>query len=106
VLPEHRAVLAGVAPGEGPHFMTGPIAVEGALPGDELVVEVLAMELAQDWGWNRFAVGMDTLPEHFPQARCIHIGIDRTGGTVTMPWGLPRRSSASSASRRRRPWDP
>ena len=88
VLPEHRAVLAGVAPGEGPHFMTGPIAVEGALPGDELVVEVLAMELAQDWGWNRFAVGMGTLPEHFPQARCIHIGIDRTGGTVTMPWGL------------------
>ena len=88
VLPEHRAVLAGVAPGEGPHFMTGPIAVEGALPGDELVVEVLAMELAQDWGWNRFAVGMGTLPEHFPQARCIHIGIDRAGGTITMPWGL------------------
>jgi acetamidase/formamidase len=42
--------------------MTGPIAIEGALPGDELVVDVLAMELAQDWGWNRFAAGMGTLP--------------------------------------------
>jgi acetamidase/formamidase len=31
---------------------------------------------------------MGTLPEHFPQARCIHIGIDRAGGTVAMPWGL------------------
>jgi acetamidase/formamidase len=88
VLPEHRAVLAGVAPGEGPHFMTGPIAIAGAEPGDELVVEVLAMELAQDWGWNRFAAGMGTLPEHFPQPRCIHIGIDRARRTVTMPWGL------------------
>ncbi len=74
ILPEHREVLARVPKGEGPHFMTGPIAVDGAMPGDELIVEVLAMELAQDWGWNRFAPGMGTLPEQFPDARCIHIG--------------------------------
>jgi acetamidase/formamidase len=88
VLPEHRAVLAGVAPGEGPHLMTGPIAVEGAMPGDELVVDIIAMELAQDWGWNRMAPGWGTLPEHFPHARRIHVGIDRSRGVVTMPWGL------------------
>ena len=57
LLPEHQAVLAGTAPGIGPHFMTGPIAVEGAEPGDELVVEVVAMALAQDWGFNLFAPG-------------------------------------------------
>jgi acetamidase/formamidase len=93
VLPEHRAVLAGVAAGEGPHFMTGPIAIEGAMPGDELLVDFLAMELLQDWGWNRFAPGLGTLPEMFPQARCIHIGIDRARGVVTMPWGLQLKAA-------------
>jgi acetamidase/formamidase len=93
MLPEHRAVLAGVAPGEGPHFMTGPIAIEGAMPGDEVLVEILAIELAQDWGWNRFAPGQGTLPDLFPQARCIHIGIDRAQGVVTMPWGLELRAA-------------
>ena len=88
VLPEHRDVLARVPTGEGPHLLTGPIAVEGAMPGDELVVEVLDMKLAQDWGWNRFAPGMGALPEQFPDARCIHIAIDRAAGTVTLPWGL------------------
>jgi acetamidase/formamidase len=93
VLPEHREVLARVPKGEGPHFMTGPIAVEGAMPGDELIVEVLAMQLAQDWGWNRFAPGMGALPEQFPDARCIHIAIDRAAGTVTLPWGLKLKAA-------------
>jgi acetamidase/formamidase len=88
VLPEHRDVLARVPPGEGTHILTGPIAVKGAAPGDELVVKVLDMKLAQDWGWNRFAPGMGALPEQFPHARCIHIAIDRAAGTVTLPWGL------------------
>ncbi|MGO9401371.1 MAG: acetamidase/formamidase family protein [Xanthobacteraceae bacterium] len=93
VLPEHCDVLARVPPGEGPHLLTGPIAVEGAVPGDELVVDVLDMKLAQDWGWNRFAPGMGALPEQFPDARCIHIAIDRTAGTVTLPWGLKLKAA-------------
>jgi acetamidase/formamidase len=88
VLPEHRRVLAEVAPGMGPHIMTGPIAVEGAMPGDELAVDILAMELAQGWGWNRFAPNLGTLPELFPEARHIRVGIDRAHGIITMPWGL------------------
>jgi acetamidase/formamidase len=93
VLPEHRDVLARVPPGEGTHILTGPIAVEGAAPGDELVVEVLDMRLAQDWGWNRFAPGMGALPEQFPHPRCIHIAIDRAAGTVTLPWGLKLKAA-------------
>ena len=93
VLPEHRDVLARVPRGEGPHFLTGPIAVEGAMPGDELIVDIVAMELAQDWGWNRFAPGMGALPEQFPDARCIHIAIDRTTGTLTLPWGLKLKAA-------------
>jgi hypothetical protein len=93
VLPEHRDVLARVPKGEGPHLLTGPIAVDGAMPGDELVVEVLDMKLAQDWGWNRFAPGMGALPEQFPDARCIHIAIDRSAATVTLPWGLKLKAA-------------
>jgi len=88
VLPEHRAVLAEVPPGEGPHLMTGPIAVRGAEPGDELVVEMLAVALLQDWGWNLQLPDKGTLPEHFSQPRLMHVGIDRGRGIVTMPWGL------------------
>jgi acetamidase/formamidase len=88
LLPEHKAVLANVAPGEGPHFMTGPIAVAGALPGDELIVEIIDVGLLQDWGWNVIAPNKGTLPEHFPRLRRIHVGIDRARGIVTMPWGL------------------
>ena len=93
VLPEHRDVLARVPAGEGPHFLTGPIAVDGAMPGDELVVDVVDMKLAQDWGWNCFAPGMGALPEQFPDARCIHIAIDRAAATVTLPWGLKLKAA-------------
>ena len=85
---QHRNVLAHVPEGLGAHFMTGPIAIAGAMPDDELVIEILAMELAQDWGWNAIRPGKGTLPDDFPQGRVIHIGIDRARGLVKMPWGL------------------
>lgn len=85
---QHRAVLAKLPPGLGPHFMTGPIAVAGAMPGDELIVEILAMELAEDWGWNATRPGKGTLPDDFPEPRVIHVGIDRARGLIRMPWGL------------------
>lgn len=85
---EHRRVLERVATGIGPHFMTGPIAIKDAIPGDELIVDVLAMELACDWGWNRTRAGKGTLPDEFPDERRMHIGIDRQRRVVKMPWGL------------------
>lgn len=88
ILAEHRDVLAGVAKGEGPHLMTGPIAVEGAEPGDELAVEIVQIGPSQDWGWNLIKPDWGTLPEHFPHLRRIHVPIDRAHGVVTMPWGL------------------
>jgi len=93
VLPEHRDVLAQVPKGEGPHLMTGPIAVAGAMPGDELAVEILRMGLAQDWGWNLIAPGKGTLPDDFPEVRRIHVAIDQAAGTVTMPWGLKLKAA-------------
>ncbi|MDO8879153.1 MAG: acetamidase/formamidase family protein [Pseudolabrys sp.] len=84
----HRNVLERVAPGLGPHFMTGPIAVKDAMPGDELIVDVIAVELATDWGWNLTRAGKGTLPDAFPNERRMHIGIDRERRIVKMPWGL------------------
>ncbi len=88
VSPEHLNVLGKVAPGLGPHIMTGPIAVSGAEPGDELSVEIIAVQLAHDWGWNVIRPGKGALPDDFTQERRIHVAIDRQRGTVTMPWGL------------------
>jgi len=88
ILPEHREVLAGVPAGEGPHLMTGPIAVKGAEPGDELAVEIVEIGPSQDWGWNLIKPQAGTLPEHFPLTRRMHVPIDRARGVITMPWGL------------------
>ena len=73
ILPEHRAVLAAVPPGEGPHLMTGPIAIKGAEPGDELAVEIVEIGLLQDWVWNLIKPQVGTLSEHFPYTRRIHV---------------------------------
>ena len=88
VLPDHRAVLDGTARGPGPHFLTGPIAIEGAVPGDSLKVDILDIKLRQDWAYNLIMPLVGTLPEDFPDRRCIHIAIDRERGRVRMPWGL------------------
>ena len=39
--------------GRGPHVLTGPIAVEGAEPGDVLEVRIHSVELAIPYGYNR-----------------------------------------------------
>jgi acetamidase/formamidase len=93
VLPEHRDVLAQVPKGEGPHLMTGPIAIKGAEPGDALAVEIADIAPLQDWGWNLIKPGVGTLPEHFSKVRRIHVPIDRERGIVTMPWGLKLKTA-------------
>jgi acetamidase/formamidase len=88
VLPDHRRVLAETPRGPGPHLLTGPVAVEGAAPGDSLKIDILDIALRQDWGFNKILPLYGALPEDFPERRCIHIGIDRERGRVRMPWGL------------------
>ena len=62
VSPEHKRVLDQVPRAAGAHLMTGPIAVTGAMPGDELAVEIVAMRLTQAWGWNKIKPGAGTCP--------------------------------------------
>ena len=91
--PEHKRVLAEVPRGIGAHFMTGPIEVAGAVPGDELVVEILELGFAQTWGWNMIKPGLGALPNDFHKMRTIFVPIDEARGTVTMPWGLELKVS-------------
>jgi acetamidase/formamidase len=52
--------------GRGPfrgHPLTGPVFVRGAAPGDTLVVEVLEVRPAFDWGWTAIRPGRGLLPE-------------------------------------------
>jgi acetamidase/formamidase len=47
--------------------VTGPIAIEGARPGDALVVEILDLEV-DAWGWTANIPGFGLLADRFPDA--------------------------------------
>ena len=47
--------------------LAGPIAVEGAEPGDVLAVEVLDIH-TEGWGWTAILPGLGLLPDDFPDA--------------------------------------
>ena len=88
ILPGHREVhAANPFPAIGPHFLTGPIHVEDAEPGDVLEVRFLEISLRQDWGWNLQQPLLGTLPEDFPELRRLHIPLDRKRLVARLPWG-------------------
>jgi acetamidase/formamidase len=60
--------------------LAGPIAVEGAQPGDTLAVEILDLH-TQGWGWTAILPGLGLLSEDFPDAY-LRI-FDLTAGDVT-----------------------
>jgi acetamidase/formamidase len=88
VRPELAAIHAAVKPEIGPHLLTGPVAVRGAMPGDALRVEIVDVQLADDWGYNSIKPGMGTLPDDFPYMRRVHIGVDIANKIVHTPWGM------------------
>lgn len=71
----------------GPHMLTGPIYVKGAQPGDVLQVEILDIELKQDWGFSAILPNLGTLPDEFHNYQRKHTMIDRQTGIGTCPWG-------------------
>ena len=44
ILADHLAIHGGLDPGPGAHILTGPIAVDGAEPGDVLQVDILSID--------------------------------------------------------------
>ena len=85
----HEARLERV----GPHMLTGPVAVEGAMPGDMLEIRIDAVEPAADWGYCGFRPLAGTLPEDFPHRFMSHIPVDRERRTCRLPWGPELRLS-------------
>jgi acetamidase/formamidase len=88
ILPEHREIHAKVTPAQAGHIMTGPVAVQGAMPGDMLEIRILDVSLRVDWGWNRIRPLAGTLPEDFPTMTLTHIRLDRKRMLGHMPWGV------------------
>ena len=70
------------------HILTGPVAVEGAMPGDVLEVRVIDVQLRQDWGYNVIRPLAGTLPDDFDAYRHLNIPLDRETGVARLPWGL------------------
>jgi acetamidase/formamidase len=87
VVPGHKEVHESTFRGPGPHFLTGPIQIEGAAPGDVLEVRLLDIKYRADWGWNIQVPFLGTLPEDFPELRRIHIPLDIARNVAKLPWG-------------------
>ncbi|UGY17489.1 acetamidase/formamidase family protein [Bradyrhizobium septentrionale] len=84
---DYLHALNTLPPGPGPHFITGPIYVKGAQVGDTLQVDILDVNVRQDWGFVSILPLLGTLPDEFTDYETIHPTIDRDGNFCTMPWG-------------------
>ena len=77
--PALRAVYNGVpgsARGPGGHILTGPIAIEGAEPGDTLEVRIRKIELAIPYAYNAFRYGAGFLTDDFPYPKVKIVPLD------------------------------
>jgi len=70
------------------HIITGPVAIEGAWPGDVLEVKIQDIKLRQDWGWNIIRPLAGTLPHDFETGRVVTIPLDQKELTAALSWGL------------------
>jgi acetamidase/formamidase len=72
-----------------PHTIVGPVAIEGARAGDALVVDILDIELPDDYGHTLFAPGIGLLGDDFggPYVQNFHFsdGYTTLGDGVRLP---------------------
>ena len=87
VAADYMTALETLAPGPGPHFITGPVYVKGARVGDALQIDILDVKVRQDWGFVSILPLLGTLPDEFTDYETIHPAIDRQRNVCVMPWG-------------------
>ncbi len=63
--PDSAAEVVGNLNFDVIHPLTGPVYVEGAEPGDALVVDIVSIK-HKGWGWNAVIPGFGLLAEDFP----------------------------------------
>src|SRR5258708_15044430 len=85
--PALRAIIDADLPSLAGHILTGPVAVDGADPGDMLEIRIEAIELGADWGYNMIRALAGTLPDDFHATTLTHLPVDRERKICTMPWG-------------------
>lgn len=87
-------------PADGPHVVTGPVAVHGAQPGDLLRIDVLALEPRVPYGVVSNRHGRGALPGEYPQgaeAVSVLAVVEDTGeGLVGV---LPRAADSDAVVR-------
>ncbi|ESR23395.1 acetamidase/formamidase family protein [Lutibaculum baratangense] len=94
-LPEDRSLvpeaylraLREVEMGPGPHWVTGPVHVDGAEPGDVLQIDILETVVDYDWGITAIMPLEGTLPDEFDEPETIHPSVDHARQVAVMPWG-------------------
>jgi acetamidase/formamidase len=74
--------------GPGAHILTGPIFVNGAMPGDVLEVRIQEIDLATDYGYNLQRPYTGALPDEFPGFFRRVIPIDREKKTAQIAPGV------------------
>ncbi len=78
LVPDGLAAIIAANPDPPPgHIMTGPIAIEGAVPGDTLEIRIDMIEPGANWGYNVIRPLAGTLPEDFHDTTLMHIAVDR-----------------------------
>ncbi|MCH7913958.1 MAG: acetamidase/formamidase family protein, partial [Deltaproteobacteria bacterium] len=93
VLPDAMAIYSQVIrpKGAGVHFLTGPIYIEEAEPGDMLEVRVLDIKFRVSYGVNNTGPGRGVLPDLIkgPTPKVIHLDLDRNvalfSGDIEIP---------------------
>jgi acetamidase/formamidase len=74
--------------GPASHFVSGPISVAGAEPGDVLEIDILDIRPWMDWGYVAIMPLRGTIPEDFPDPVMIHPRIEAQAGIVHMMPGV------------------
>jgi acetamidase/formamidase len=70
------------------HILTGPVAVQGAQPGDVLEVRIIDVTLRQDWGYTFVRPLAGALPNEVEAFEQIISRLDREKKVGLLPWGL------------------
>jgi acetamidase/formamidase len=74
--------------GPGGHLLTGPVAIEGAEPGDVLEVRIREIRMDVPFAYNTFRKGSGFLPDEFEGTRTKIIPLDRVHNIGTFAPGI------------------
>ncbi len=91
--------LMGVQRSEPGNPLTGPFYIEGAEPGDALLVRLDRVRCNRDWGWSSYRLGLYALlPDAIETTYSSHYKADlvREGRDNIVPWDIDLQAGTTS----------